>query len=55
MLIKIPNRVEILKQKFTQSAGLPLRELLPQSMIEQVIDELKIKYYRRIFDPIVTI
>ncbi len=52
---KIPNRVEILKQKFTTSAGLPFRELLPQSVIQQIVDELKIKYYRRIFDPIVTI
>lgn len=52
---KIPNRVEILKQKFLQSAGLPFRELLPQSTIQQAINELKIKYYRRIFDPFVTI
>ncbi|BAZ14897.1 hypothetical protein NIES4071_67670 [Calothrix sp. NIES-4071] len=47
---KIPNRVEIIKQKFTQSVGLPFRELLPQSVIQQTIDELKIKYSRRIFD-----
>jgi hypothetical protein len=52
---KIPNRAEILKQKFMQSAGLPFRELLPESTIQQAIDELKIKYYRRLFDPFVTI
>lgn len=52
---KIANRADILKQKFTQSTGLPFRELLPQSMIQQILDELNIKYYRRIFDPMVTI
>ncbi len=52
---KISNRVEILKQNFIQSAGLPFRDLLPQSTIQQIIDELQIKYYRRIFDPFVTI
>ncbi|URD53607.1 IS4 family transposase [Chroococcidiopsis sp. CCNUC1] len=49
------NRVKILKQKFSQSWGLPFRELLPESVIEQAIDELKIKYRRRLFDPFVTI
>lgn len=49
------NRVKILKQKFSQSLGLPFEELLPKSAIEQVIDELKIKYRRRLFDPIVTV
>jgi hypothetical protein len=34
---------------------LPFQELLPESVIEQAIDELKIKYRRRLFDPIVTL
>ena len=51
----VTNRVKILKQKFSQSWGLPFRELLPESVIEQAIDELKIKYRRRLFDPFVTI
>ena len=34
---------------------MPFEELLPESAIEQVIDELKIKYRRRLFDPIVTL
>jgi hypothetical protein len=51
----VTNRVKILKQKFSQSLGLPFEELLPESAIEQVIDELKIKYRRRLFDPIVTL
>ena len=49
------NRVKILKEKFTQSLGLPFEELLSESAIEQVMDELKIKYRRRLFDPIVTL
>ncbi|OYD98277.1 IS4 family transposase, partial [Nostoc sp. 'Peltigera membranacea cyanobiont' 232] len=48
-------RVQILKDKFSQSLGLPFKELLPSSVIEQALEELKIRYYRRLFDPIVTI
>ncbi|MDZ4878250.1 MAG: IS4 family transposase ISAcma16 [Chroococcidiopsis cubana SAG 39.79] len=49
------NRVKILKEKFSQSLGLPFEELLPVSVIEQVMNELNIKYRRRLFDPIVTL
>jgi hypothetical protein len=35
--------------------GLPFKQLLPESVIEQAIGELKIKYKRRLFDPIVTL
>jgi hypothetical protein len=38
-----------------QSVGLPFRDLLAESTIKEAIDELKIKYYRRLFDPFVTI
>ncbi|MBN3926209.1 IS4 family transposase [Nostoc sp. NMS4] len=48
-------RVQILKQTFSQSLGLPFKELLPESVIEQALTELKIKYYQRLFDPIVTL
>lgn len=51
----VTNRVKILKQKFSQSLGLPFRELLPESVIRQAIDELKIKYRCRLFDPFVTL
>ena len=49
------NRVKILKQKFSQSLGLPFEELLPESAIIQVIEELKIKHRCRLFNPIVTL
>ncbi|WP_347242656.1 IS4 family transposase [Nostoc sp. FACHB-888] len=48
-------RVQILKDKFNQSLGLPFKELLPESVIVQALDELKIRYKRRLFDPIVTL
>ncbi len=51
----VPNRVKILKEKFVQSLGLPFQELLPESAIQQVINELKIKYRCRLFDPFVTL
>lgn len=51
----VPNSARILKQKFTQSMGLPFKELLPESQIEQTITELSIKYKNRLFTPIVTL
>ena len=48
-------RVQILKNKFNQSLGLPFKELLPYRVIEQVLSDLKIKYKKRLFDPFVTL
>ena len=48
-------RVQILKNKFSQSLGLPFKELLPESVIKQAISELKIKYKKRLFDPLITL
>ncbi|WP_375467167.1 IS4 family transposase [uncultured Nostoc sp.] len=48
-------RVQILKDKFSQSLGLPFKELLPESAIRQAISELKIKYKKRLFDPFITL
>ncbi|MDZ4876747.1 MAG: hypothetical protein CLLPBCKN_006182 [Chroococcidiopsis cubana SAG 39.79] len=49
------RRVQILKDKFSQSLGLPFQELLPSSVIGQALQELKIRYKQRLFDPIVTL
>ncbi|NEQ18597.1 MAG: IS4 family transposase [Microcoleus sp. SIO2G3] len=51
----MPNRVEILKQKYTNSVGLPFRDLLPESMILQALETEKVKYRNRLFNPIVTL
>ena len=48
-------RVQILKKKFSQSLGLPFKELLPSEVIRQALKELKVKYKRRLFDPIITL
>ena len=50
----MPNRVEILKQKFTTSVGLPLRPLLPSAIMEALAAE-KISYRNRLFNPVVTL
>jgi hypothetical protein len=51
----IPNRVQILKEKFTASVGLPFRDLLPEATIQAALKTLEIKYRRRLFDPFVTL
>jgi hypothetical protein len=51
----IPNRVQILKDKFTVSVGLPFRELLPEATIQAALNALEIQYRRRLFDPFVTL
>ncbi|MFW9259235.1 IS4 family transposase [Nostoc sp. CALU 546] len=48
-------RVQILKDKFSQSLGLPFKELLPEPVIRLAISELKIKYKKRLFDPLITL
>jgi len=51
----MPNRVEILKQKFANSVGLPFQDLLPESTIIEALEAEKVKYRNRLFNPIVTI
>lgn len=51
----MPNQVEILKQKFANSIGLPFREVLPESAIVEVLAAEKVKYRNRLFNPIVTL
>jgi len=50
----MPKPVEILKRKFTNSVGLPFRELLPESTIVEASSAEKIEYRNRLFNPIVT-
>lgn len=55
IITTVTLRVQILKEKYSQSLGLPFKELLPETAIKQVISELKIKYKKRLFDPIITL
>jgi hypothetical protein len=54
-LTPLTNRVEILKQKFTNSLGLPFRDLLLESTIHEALETEKISYRRWLFDPFVTL
>ncbi len=49
------KRVEILKRKFVQRAGLPFREVLSEASIESALAEEKVRYRNRLYTPIVTI
>ena len=51
----MPNRVEILKQKFANSVGLPFGEILPEDSIREALEAEKVKYRSRLFNPIVTL
>lgn len=48
----IPNRVQILKRKFTNSVGLPFRHLLPETTIQEILETLEVKYRRRLARPV---
>ncbi len=52
---KRKQAVEILINKFTKSVALPFQEVLPSQIIEEVIDELGIKYRNRLYNPLVII
>lgn len=49
------NQVEILKQKFANSIGLPFREVLPESAFVEALAAEKVEYRDRLFNPIVTV
>lgn len=51
----IGSKVKHLRQKFSQSVGLPIQDALPESTIEQVIKAAGYKYRQCVFDPILTI
>ena len=51
----IGNKVRQLRQKFSQSVGLPIKDALPESTIEQIITAEGYKYRQCFFDPILSI
>lgn len=53
-ITRVPNRVQILRQKFANSLGLPFRDLLPECTIIEALVAEKITYRIRLFDPFVT-
>ena len=51
----MPNRAEILKQKFLHSVGLPFQELLPESVINQALEDEQVRYRESVYSPVVTL
>ncbi len=51
----IGNPVAILRQKFSQSIGLPFTDVLCESDIESALEDEGITYRKRLFCPIVTL
>ena len=51
----IGNRVEILKQKFQHSLGLPFREVLPESLFEDALAAEVPSFRNRLYSPMVTV
>ena len=51
----MPNRAEILKQQFMQSLGLPWQELLPESRLDEILQEENVSYRNSVYTPMVTL
>ena len=46
---------EILKEQFSQSIGLPWRDILPDSKLDALLEEAEIMYRSRVYTPVVTL
>ena len=51
----IGHRVELIKQKFRHSLGLPFRALLPEQLFEAALRAEGITWRKRLFSPAVTV
>lgn len=49
------KHAEILRERLSNSIALPFRDILPEDMIQQTLEEENIKYRKRLYDPIVTL
>ncbi|MEM7062695.1 MAG: hypothetical protein AAF572_05980 [Cyanobacteria bacterium P01_B01_bin.77] len=49
----MPNRAEILKQKYQDSLGLPFAQVLSECEIQQVLDDQNVRYRQVLYTPIV--
>ena len=46
---------QVLIQQFTSGIGLPFQELLQKEIIEEILQEIGVKYKSRIYNPIVIV
>ena len=51
----VRRNVSILREKLSKSIGLPFTDLLPESFLQSVLREEKVRYRKRLFCPIVTL
>ena len=51
----MPKPAEILKQQFQLSLGLPWGDILPESRLDELLEEEEISYRTRVYTPIVTL
>lgn len=51
----MPKPAEILKQQFQLSLGLPWSDILPESRLDEILEEEEISYRTRVYTPIVTL
>ena len=51
----IVSRVAVLREKLSNSIGLPFAQLLPESFLEKLLTEEGVSYRKRLFCPIVTL
>ena len=51
----MPNRAAILKQKFQDSIALPFEQVLPEAVIQQVLEEQGVSYRQTLYTPIVVV
>lgn len=49
------NRVAILKQKFQNSVALPFEQVLPEAVIQAVLEEQGVKYRQTLYTPIIMV
>ena len=49
------KHVETLRERLSNSIGLPFSDILPEDMIQQTLEEENIKYRKRLYDPIITL
>ncbi len=49
------NRAAILKQKFQTSIGLPFEQVLPQAVVQQVLQEQGVNYRQVLYTPLVVL
>jgi hypothetical protein len=51
----MPNRAEILKQKFQDSLALPFEQVLPEAVLQQILEQEGVAYRQTVYTPIVTL